>query len=335
MPRYLGRAGLNGAINTEVVPALERLVANPNYLQATRQRFGDEPPPYHSSTEEDEDVPPPMYQKIPAGSTLPKDITDIIDQPLDEKAKIEKFASTLECHHEIKSWLNEYYEGQWRRKILARHFVKRRWQKLGVWNPQWGIPGRFKPRAGDFPEYWKWKWQGDDTVYQDWKDEPVSRAVFLRHGLRRGEQGPLPPRSHITESTSVSQAESFITSRPWFVFRLDIHEEIARQATLPRALWRDYSAPRVGWKWRHESPSPEPEDLAQYNGIDDFDLTPSEIDAMETIPPPTPPRSPVYLRPTKSMSPPAPGSLFGPPLHRSSYPVTPLAVLAMSKETED
>jgi len=41
-----------------------------------------------------------------------------------------------------------------------------------------------------------------------------------------------------------------------------------------RSDWRD-KAPQVSWKWRHESPSPEPEDLAQYNAIDDFNLTPS------------------------------------------------------------
>jgi len=68
MPRYLGRAGLGSAIGIEAVPTLERLDANPNYLEATRQRFGDEPPPYyHSSTEEDEDGPPPTYQKTIAG----------------------------------------------------------------------------------------------------------------------------------------------------------------------------------------------------------------------------------------------------------------------------
>jgi hypothetical protein len=131
MPRYLGLAGLG----PEAVPALERLAANPNYLEATRQRFGDEPPPYRSSTEEDEDVPPPMYHKIPAGSSLPSEITDIIDQPLDEmafetfarssirfdkprdrfelesraeEARIKNFASTLERDAEMKRWLNAH-----------------------------------------------------------------------------------------------------------------------------------------------------------------------------------------------------------------------------------
>lgn len=43
---------------------------------------------------------------------------------------------------------------------------------------------------------------------------------------------------------------------------------------------------RSGWKWNHESPSLEPEDLRK------IEFTPSEIDALEAIPPSTPPPSP-------------------------------------------
>ena len=39
-----------------------------------------------------------------------------------------------------------------------------------------------------------------------------------------------------------------------------------------------------GWKWRHESPSPEPEDLTVLEGGElDMDFTPSEVDALEAI----------------------------------------------------
>jgi hypothetical protein len=40
---------------------------------------------------------------------------------------------------------------------------------------------------------------------------------------------------------------------------------------------------RLGWKWRHESPSPEPADP------NDMDFSSSEVDALESIPPPAPP----------------------------------------------
>lgn len=39
---------------------------------------------------------------------------------------------------------------------------------------------------------------------------------------------------------------------------------------------------------RHESPSPEPEDLTPLNTMD-MDFSPSEVDALEAIPPPSPP----------------------------------------------
>lgn len=86
-----------------------------------------------------------------------------------------------------------------------------------------------------------------------------------------------------------------------------MEEETMRQIILPFRLWSKYSpstevirrwkergdwrdkTPRFGWKWRHESPSPEPEDLAQYNTVDNLDLTPSEIDAIDAIPATSPP----------------------------------------------
>ena len=32
--------------------------------------------------------------------------------------------------------------GQRRRKVFIRHRIKKRWDRHGVWNPEWGIPGR-------------------------------------------------------------------------------------------------------------------------------------------------------------------------------------------------
>lgn len=60
--------------------------------------------------------------------------------------------------------------------------------------------------------------------------------------------------------------------------------------------WRDLP----GWKWRHESASPEPPDP------DDMEFTPSEIDAMEAIRPPTPPPPPKLS--SLENRPPSPGA---------------------------
>ena len=53
-----------------------------------------------------------------------------------------------------------------------------------------------------------------------------------------------------------------------------------------KGLWKESRGDQPGWKWRHESPSSEPADP------NDMEFTPSEIDALEEIPPPTPRPSP-------------------------------------------
>ena len=125
----------------------------------------------------------------------------------------------------------------------------------------------------------------------------MARAVRLRQNLRRGETAPVLPRSHLKSSDSPSQAESFLISRPWVVFQIEVAEEGARYRRLSpddrrlyphapreevvkwwkeRGDWRDAfnrwltdgSRQLVesvnAWKWRHESPSPEPEDPPDY-----------------------------------------------------------------------
>ncbi len=173
------------------------------------------------------------------------------------------------------------------------------------------------------------------------RTHPVVRALELRRGMRLDDHSPTIPRSRLGEDASASQAESFITSRPWFMYSLEAHERRQRQQRLPhRVLFPDKRFPRptnvslpsvtqrwvkrgdwkedwpsrrnpnglIGWKWRHESPSPGPED---HDRLDDpaMDLTPSEVDALEAIRPPTPPAPRVYVPPTGPQHP-----LFGPPL---------------------
>lgn len=47
--------------------------------------------------------------------------------------------------------------------------------------------------------------------------------------------------------------------------------------------WKGGWGDQPGWKWSHESPSPELEDLTH------IEFTPSEIDALDSVAPPTPP----------------------------------------------
>ncbi|PHH92761.1 hypothetical protein CDD83_5385 [Cordyceps sp. RAO-2017] len=188
--------------------------------------------------------------------------------------------------------------GRQRIKVFAWHHIKKRWQSLGIWNPDWGIPGR-DPSDSSAPSYWKFS-----------LEHPNSRAVRLRQGVRRSEPAVLPPPRHsLGPDADRSAGEAFITSRPWYVHDpLELEEERTRIRRLPNHRWRldqgeadRYVAAcwretgelaargRPGrswfsWKWSRESPSPEPVDMTEL----DLDFTPSEVDALEGIPPPTP-----------------------------------------------
>jgi len=247
---------------------------------------------------------------------------------------------------------NDNRAGHARTNIIARRNIKRRWERLGVWNPAWGIPGREdNPLPKDNEREWKWPWHDETTEWRPFTAEeadamvrnprhPAVRALELRRGMRQADHSPVIPRSRLGKDVSASQGESFITSRPWFMLEVEQGEREARVTRLfahpspayskaarppsiatrwnERGDWKEewpenYHARLVGWKWRHESPSPEPED---HNRLDDptLDLTPSEVDALEAVRPPTPPAPQflVYVEPTE----PPKKSLFGPPLSR-------------------
>ena len=148
----------------------------------------------------------------------------------------------------------------------------------------------------------------------------AGRALSLRQNLRRGEACPVQPRSNLQPDATASQAESFLIFRPWFIWSLEVNEENERGRRLHGDVydrygrlfrnqagrwWRERGDVKkrntawfgpsqlFSWKWRHESPSPEPEDLTSLRNVQktpleaaDIDFTPSEIDALEEIPPP-------------------------------------------------
>lgn len=365
------------AMRNEAVPALERLAENDPLREHSLRRFDrDDPPPCTSSTEDDyeeEDVPPA------------DEITRILNEPLTDKEfklvahrldwqldpgprynlelefELERLdRSARDCTENTRKYFLQYGSaqdnraGHARTNILARRNVKRRWQKLGVWNPAWGIPGREdNPLPKEDEGAWKWPWQHDDAVAETGsrrrtEGQPASaarsprhaviRALELRRGMRQTDHSPVIPRSHLGKDASASQAESFITSRPWFMFEVENKEMTERRFRVSTDAWRAYSNTAqppsvaglwmergewkeewpanyrtrlIGWKWRHESPSPEPED---HTRLDDpaLELTPSEIDALEAVRPPTPPPPQVYWEPPPGYTP----GLFGPPPSR-------------------
>ncbi|KAL8383043.1 hypothetical protein RB595_006690 [Gaeumannomyces hyphopodioides] len=344
------------AMQRDVVPALDRLAENASLLDRGLRRFDrDEPPPYVSSTEDDDDD----YQNLPP----PDQIGATLDEPLndeelrwvyeslegfyhpgaryDAEAELERDrleSSARAACDGTRKYFVQYGDasagraGYARINIMARRNIKRRWEKLGVWNPEWGIPGRAEnPQPNDKTYEWKWPWQDCDRAPAWNPHHPVARALELRRGMRRSEHAPVVPWSRLGKDASASQANSFITSRPWFMHDVEAIEETQRSLRLPlnarnlhqfphvRDRWKergDWKEEKpwdgwnelVGWKWRHESPSPEPED---HKRLDDptLDLTPSEVDALEAVRPPTPEPPRVYIPPDLS----TPG-LFGPRL---------------------
>jgi hypothetical protein len=219
-------------------------------------------------------------------------------------------------------------EGMARREVLVRRNIRKRWERLGIWNPAWGIPGRVNKQPSDDTETWRWRWQPSEDLPSSDPQHLHNRAVQLRTNLSYEEHVLPPPRSHLQSDATAPEAESFIISRPWFTYfleRLELHERRRRipvaQLVQPGVLsanpvrkrweemgdWKEgWAVPGypddfvVGWKWRHESPSPEPENLTQLN-TDDMDFTPSEVDALEAIPPDSPPK-PAFWNPRTSSS---------------------------------
>lgn len=224
---------------------------------------------------------------------------------------------------------------------MSRHSIKQRWERLGVCTPEWGIPGRVHSGPKDeLGRLWKWdrerpsvdrkysqqpievqltSWPSPDEEYPD------ERAV-RRHLERQGKwhEALVPKPSEASHSTDihVDDRESLITSRPWYVWQIEVAEEEVRLRRIPKnfeiydparknvttrwkekGYWKESWADLPGWKWKHESPSPEPPDP------NDMDLTPSEIDAMEEIPPPTPPATLPALEKHRSL---VYSGIFGP-----------------------
>ncbi|KAK7917944.1 hypothetical protein PG985_009818 [Apiospora marii] len=336
----------------DAVPALEALAANNGLRDLSLRRFeADEPPPYESSTEPEDfghhhdllDPPPPAPIAHDSHATfgdVPDDVLQTLERPLSD----EEMESIATAAHHLLSPAEVFYGdalredermpfsesfkgtvGLRRAGLVVRHVLKNRWKKLGVWNDAWGFAGRNVAPEDRYRD-WRWPWerQGADEreAVEAGRKELVLRALRQRQHLRRGEHVPGPAQAHLEPDSSIAQAESFLVSRPWFLFRLERFEDTMRHNRLDQATrlrhkgrlgpsvkerwqargeWRrefgltpGFDIERVtAWKWRHESPSPEPEDLGcitkplqpvslrRYH--DDLRFTPSEYDEIEVL----------------------------------------------------
>ena len=358
------------AVRGEALPALERLAERSSLCDRALDRFDhDDPPPYVSTTEDEEDdMPHPALG--PINSAMLEELNHLLDAPLDDderdraarhlqnqshiyeprvryaaEAKIERERIHAWAKFEASPDTRDYLvqlgpakkgrAGHERVNIIARRNIKRRWDKLKVWNPDWEIPGNMNnTKPNDDASKWKWRWQHDNAA-AEWRtglktmalnpQHPITRALHLREGLHRSEHIPVSPRSRLQDDASASQAESFLISRPWFMYLVEKPEEEERYSRIPwkqkrlygstskyveerwkenddwKVDWLDRSGNKlVGWKWRHESPSPEPEDLVGLDDLTTFEFTSSEVDALEAVPPPSPTPEPASLPPCEA-----------------------------------
>jgi hypothetical protein len=337
MRLFLNQIRPDNVQQDQAFPIFETVAVNDNPHNSSLKDFEhDDPPPYRSSieSEESDDVPPPPPP--PICSELPEELKAIMERPLSDDE-----LRTIVALYDLNSTLNPVYpyqmeaelennrlqpyysnkifqglEGERRRGVIVRHSVKRRLVKLGVWNPEWGFAGR-NVQPNDDAHQWKWRWQEhkeDSGASRPPSTQQLLASVLdMRRNLRRGECSPVIPRSHLDQDTTASKAESFITTRPWFVFQVEVAEEQTRYFRLSREQRDRYQySPRdqiiqwwkerghwkeefnknervTSWKWPHESLSPEPEDLTPISSKGecsfetDMDFTPSEISDLETI----------------------------------------------------
>ena len=216
--------------------------------------------------------------------------------------------------------------GVWRMDVMTRHCIKKRWKDFDIWDAMWGVPHRGNYVMKDTAN-WRWKWERkQDHQPRGWDEtrlpgqpldvEAVKRRQFtwpprdqerpderaIRQHLTKQDKWPHPPPTEAERHADelVDSREKFLSTRPWLAWEIDVEEEHIRLTRINRdgwsiapenvkarwkalGQWKDNWGELPGWKWKHESPSPEPPDL------DHMDFTPSEIDALDAAPLPTPP----------------------------------------------
>ncbi|KAL2207421.1 hypothetical protein CC79DRAFT_1368292 [Sarocladium strictum] len=259
-------------------------------------------------------APPLVQEELEVLHSHCMKLCDVIDTRLQrefdaERTRIQEFLRSNECILETFNFFRDAEYGVERVNIITRHFIKRRWQRLGIWEDSWGIPDRFYQWSKDRDDFSRWseEWQAN---LQDLDKESaircVSELVRTRGLPARGIYCAPLPRQRLGYNAPPIEIWDFITSRPWFVWEAEKAEELIRFHRVPRQiremfgsrdaepgdlrslhnrvvrLWKDrseddpeWSEPptdikdNLGWWWPHEAESSEVEDLAILNDTEE------------------------------------------------------------------
>lgn len=220
--------------------------------------------------------------------------------------EVKRLCSYVETHPDFSMRAIEYLRGPHdtgiRQSVIIRHYIKKRWERLGVWNYLWGIPGRLNSGMIDHTDFWWWDWERMYSIRDP--DHPLRRMLRLRQGLRQGQAGPVPPHGTLASDASTREAEAFLLSRPFFMLRLEESEELQRMERSAEESWDEVKIVRErwyerndwkeewndldgegnclpGWTWPHENPESEVPPYEELNSMEDIEFTPSEADALE------------------------------------------------------
>ncbi|KAH7000243.1 hypothetical protein EDB80DRAFT_811358 [Ilyonectria destructans] len=202
-----------------------------------------------------------------------------------------------------------------REPIVIRQRIRKRWQELGIWNSDWGIPYH-QPRtftANPYHGQAEWKWEWEITKLH----EPGFWVKHRDQGSDASFNLGISP-TKVAEGASMREAEAFIVSIPWVTYNIHMAENLIRFKRVPKELrtgigrrdtprgdqvrrrweergqWNDsWDEPGIkeqsiqpGWTWRDETPEPEPEPL-DFLQFDTADFTKLEAAEWEAIPLPS------------------------------------------------
>lgn len=173
-----------------------------------------------------------------------KSLCDVVDGRLkrelsDERSKIKLFLSSEACDLETYDFFLNTKFGSKRLNIVARHFVKRRWEHLGIWEKSWGIPGRDYSWAAeqDDMRFWSDRWRSEKGDADKLAVEnTITELMSTRRSLSRGEWRDIEPRQRLTSYSPSADVWDFICSRPWFLWEVEKEEELIRFHRLPRSI---------------------------------------------------------------------------------------------------
>ncbi|KIX01189.1 uncharacterized protein Z518_08914 [Rhinocladiella mackenziei CBS 650.93] len=168
------------------MPTLQRMADDSEFLEHRRRRFDqdDPPPPYssHNTTRLPTPDPfPPAVDDIDIDELLHKPLSDFEINVIRGRFSLDGlYYPRHRCNDEVRQEKERIYRESARRDenynplyrgpdligrpvqqriyIMARHSIKKRWEKLGVWNPKWGVPTGYLEGFGndDGPRSWVW-----------------------------------------------------------------------------------------------------------------------------------------------------------------------------------